>query len=431
MGSTKKISTTKKILFSCFVLLLFIVLLEGYSRVRTYLITGNKKYLYTTPNKALRFGLGPRPYRGRETSENKPAGVFRIVTLGGSTTFGWGIESDSETWPAQLETILWRKAGKSQVEIINFGMPHATSDMVLTGRFPPAKRFHPDFYIIFSGYNDYDEGLRRVLTAKKGDSPRTDSVSTSKKIDPKLSPQSKVLPRPEDKNRSTQFEPGFFEREDLIEHVTIYILNHFVFAHRLREFIAKVWYKDIEYFYKRQRARAAQKSKANTIKKPKQGAASAAREKKTGVERASGQLERDGDQGGHRKAAVRALAPRFKVSIDLPEVIRLYKANIDRLLENIKTEGAGAMIMTLPVQWNHPGARHILESGSLAAFNHAIREIAAARKVPVCDIEGAFNRHPDPGQFFIWDYIHPDPNGAKLIAETLAACLGRAKVLSL
>ncbi len=442
MGSTTKISAAKKVLFSCVIFLLFIALLEGYARVKTYLDTGNEKYLYTTPYKALRFGLGPLPYRGRETSEYKRTGVFRIAALGGSTTFGWGIESDSETWPAQLETILWRKVGKSRVEVINFGEPHATSEIVLNRRFPAAKRFRPDFYIIFSGYNDYDKGLRTVLTEKKRDSPRTERASTPKRTGLEPNAQPRALPRPEIENRPAESEPSLSRRGDLIEHVTLFILNYSVFAHRLREFIAKVWYKDIEYFYKRERERewerewerererSVRKSKANKIEEAEKRTAAAAREKKTGVERAPGRPESGGDQDGRPKAAVRALSPRFKVSIDLPAVMRRYKANINRLLENIKTEGAGAMIMTLPVQWNHPGARHILESGSLAALNRTIREIAAARKIPVCDIEGAFKRHPDPGQFFIWDYIHPDSNGAKLIAGTLADCLNRTEIPS-
>ncbi len=223
-------------------------------------------------------------------------------------------------------------------------------------------------------------------------------------------------------------EPGLSRRVDLVERVTLFILNYSSFAHRLREFIGKVWYKDIEYFYKRERERSVRKSKANKMEEPEKRTAAAAREKKTGVERAPGRPESGGNQGGRRKAAVRAASPRFKVSIDLPAVMGWYQANINHLLDNIKAAGAGAMLMTLPVQWNHPGARHILESGSLAALNRAIREIAAARTIPVCDIEGAFKRYPDPGQFFIWDYIHPDPNGAKLIAETLAYRLGRAEV---
>ena len=296
-------------------------------------------------------------------SENKRTGVFRIIALGGPRRSGWGIESDSKTWPAQLETILRRKVGKSRVEVINFGEPHATSEMMLNRRFPVAMRFRPDFYIIFSGYNDYDKNLRTVLTAKKQDSLRTEKVSTPNRPGPAPNPQPGERPRPENINRPVESEPGLSRRGDLIEHVTLFILNYSSFAHRLREFIGKVWYKDIEYFYNRERERSVRKSKADKMEGSEKRTAAAAREKKTGVERAPGRPESGGDQGGRRKAAVRAASPRFKVSIDLPYLMGWYQANINHLLDNIKAAGAGAMLMTLPVQCEpprraaHPGKR--------------------------------------------------------------------------
>lgn len=54
-----------------------------------------------------------------------PAGSFRVMTMGCSTTFGWGVK-DEETWPAQLERLL-RERGHSQVEVINAGQPGYTS----------------------------------------------------------------------------------------------------------------------------------------------------------------------------------------------------------------------------------------------------------------------------------------------------------------
>jgi len=58
-------------------------------------------------------------------SVEKPEGVFRILLLGCSTTFGWGVE-DHETLPARLEHHL-RAAGYSSVEVINGGQPGYTS----------------------------------------------------------------------------------------------------------------------------------------------------------------------------------------------------------------------------------------------------------------------------------------------------------------
>ncbi|MSQ01775.1 MAG: hypothetical protein EXR71_07765 [Myxococcales bacterium] len=57
-------------------------------------------------------------------TEQKPAGTFRVMTLGCSTTFGWGV-GDAESYPAQLESILTTEG--HEVEVINGGQPGYTS----------------------------------------------------------------------------------------------------------------------------------------------------------------------------------------------------------------------------------------------------------------------------------------------------------------
>ena len=56
---------------------------------------------------------------------DKPDGTFRIMTMGCSTTFGWGVD-DASTYPYQLEQIL-RDNGHAQVEVINGGQPGYTT----------------------------------------------------------------------------------------------------------------------------------------------------------------------------------------------------------------------------------------------------------------------------------------------------------------
>ncbi len=56
--------------------------------------------------------------------QEKSAGTFRVMTLGCSTTFGWGV-NDDETFPAQLEKDLL--ADGHAVEVINGGQPGFTS----------------------------------------------------------------------------------------------------------------------------------------------------------------------------------------------------------------------------------------------------------------------------------------------------------------
>ena len=56
------------------------------------------------------------------TDGKKP---LRIMTLGCSTTFGWGV-ADSETYPARLQHYL-TEAGYGNVEVVNAGQPGYTS----------------------------------------------------------------------------------------------------------------------------------------------------------------------------------------------------------------------------------------------------------------------------------------------------------------
>ncbi|MAY79735.1 MAG: hypothetical protein CL930_03025 [Deltaproteobacteria bacterium] len=55
----------------------------------------------------------------------KASDAFRVMTLGCSTTFGWGV-ADAETYPAQLQKLL-HDAGYTKVEVINGGQPGYTS----------------------------------------------------------------------------------------------------------------------------------------------------------------------------------------------------------------------------------------------------------------------------------------------------------------
>ena len=58
-------------------------------------------------------------------SPDKPAGTHRVMALGCSTTFGWGV-ADAESYPARLETLI-RASGRPDVEVINGGQPGYTS----------------------------------------------------------------------------------------------------------------------------------------------------------------------------------------------------------------------------------------------------------------------------------------------------------------
>ncbi|MBU0635370.1 MAG: hypothetical protein KKB82_08815 [Candidatus Omnitrophica bacterium] len=58
--------------------------------------------------------------RQREIEKNKPLGVYRIICMGASSTFGWGVEAGN-AYPFILNQTLDRDIGAKKAEVINAG----------------------------------------------------------------------------------------------------------------------------------------------------------------------------------------------------------------------------------------------------------------------------------------------------------------------
>ena len=82
------------------------------------------------------------PIHGTE----KPAGTFRILTMGCSTTFGWGV-ADGESYPAVLESLV-HEAGYDHVEVINGGQPGYTSFQGMWLWEEVLKYYEPDLVLV-------------------------------------------------------------------------------------------------------------------------------------------------------------------------------------------------------------------------------------------------------------------------------------------
>ena len=93
-------------------------------------------------------------YRNNEFALEKPEGVYRIVTLGGSSTYDVRIEDNNLTFTAQLEKILKEEYGYQQVEVINGGVPGYNSWEILTNLEFRVLDLDPDLVIIYEGTND-------------------------------------------------------------------------------------------------------------------------------------------------------------------------------------------------------------------------------------------------------------------------------------
>ena len=94
------------------------------------------------------FGL-----RDREISLDKPAQTVRILALGDSTVFGFGVPIEG-TFSKRLEAILNQGAGDTQFEVINAGVQSYSlyNSFVYLKR--DGIRFDPDLILLETSYND-------------------------------------------------------------------------------------------------------------------------------------------------------------------------------------------------------------------------------------------------------------------------------------
>ena len=128
---------------------------------------------YPTPNyrkgRTFHNSLG---YRNAEFPLEKPKGVYRIVALGGSSTYDVRIEDNAETFAAQLEKLLKEKYGYQNVQVINAGVPGYNSWEMLINLEFRVLDLDPDLIIVYEGVNDVHARLVVPSTYRGDDSGR-------------------------------------------------------------------------------------------------------------------------------------------------------------------------------------------------------------------------------------------------------------------
>ena len=91
--------------------------------------------------------------RGVEFSKDKPDNTYRIIAVGGSTTFGAGV-TDENTWPRILEKKLQSISESKNIEVINAGISAITSFNENKLIKEKLIRYKPDLIIVYDGNND-------------------------------------------------------------------------------------------------------------------------------------------------------------------------------------------------------------------------------------------------------------------------------------
>jgi len=93
-------------------------------------------------------------FRGKEFSKEKPEGTYRIICVGGSTTFSFMELDESKTYPQMLENELNRRFAVPKFEVINAGTPGwSTAESLINLQFRLLE-LSPDMIVVYHGVND-------------------------------------------------------------------------------------------------------------------------------------------------------------------------------------------------------------------------------------------------------------------------------------
>lgn len=100
--------------------------------------------------------------RGAEVERDKPAGVVRIVALGDSVTFGWGLRSE-DAYPSQLASLLATLRPNQRFEVVNAGVSGYGTWQQLLWLQESGLELQPDVVVVQAHLNDASDNLWGTL----------------------------------------------------------------------------------------------------------------------------------------------------------------------------------------------------------------------------------------------------------------------------
>jgi len=116
-----------------------------------YALVPNYRSAPTAAQQVAHNALG---FRGRETTFEKPAGVYRIVTTGGSSVYGMSESSDAAVWSQKLEEMLQAERPGFRVEVVNLGVMGWSTHEMLINLSLRGLDLAPDLVIVYEAIND-------------------------------------------------------------------------------------------------------------------------------------------------------------------------------------------------------------------------------------------------------------------------------------
>lgn len=117
--------------------------------------TGRPGFVHEpTPQDPARITHNSLGFNGPEVAWQKPSGVYRIVCLGGSSTYGIGPSSTETNWPVRLEAELATRSLPRRVEVVNLGVQGYSTFESLINLSIRGVDLQPDLVLVYHTIND-------------------------------------------------------------------------------------------------------------------------------------------------------------------------------------------------------------------------------------------------------------------------------------
>jgi len=100
--------------------------------------------------------------RGPEVATPKPADTFRVLMLGDSVTFGWGVD-DEVTFARRLQTTWNKGMPKTRLEVVNTGLPKYDTNQAAAMLRKIGLALQPDLVVLTYVTNDLTEPTRDTI----------------------------------------------------------------------------------------------------------------------------------------------------------------------------------------------------------------------------------------------------------------------------
>ncbi len=108
-------------------------------------------------------------FRGRETTAEKPDGVWRLVVLGDSVTFGWGVEADERFTDVAEARYNAAHPDGPRLEVLNLGVPGYEAHHQYYAFHDKALALAPDAVVFAFNWNDVQLIPDEIVTHVRGE----------------------------------------------------------------------------------------------------------------------------------------------------------------------------------------------------------------------------------------------------------------------